>query len=106
MARVSTYLDQSLGLPDADRAAWLASLREQDTVLAAHLQTLLDEHRDLSREGFLKLAPVASIGVEELVGRRTGAYKVVSPIGQGGLGSVWLGERNDGRSSAAWRSSS
>src|SRR5206468_3346080 len=26
-----------------------------------------------------------------------GAYKLISPIGQGGMSSVWLAERNDGR---------
>ena len=35
---VSPYLDQALEMPDEERAAWLASLREQNPVLAAHLQ--------------------------------------------------------------------
>jgi serine/threonine protein kinase len=73
------------------------SLREQNALLADHLQTLLDEHRDLSQQGFLKIAPVVPPGVAALVGRKIGAYRLVSPIGQGGMGSVWLGERSDGR---------
>ena len=28
---------------------------------------------------------------------RVGAYTLISPIGQGGMGSVWLAERSDGR---------
>jgi hypothetical protein len=54
---VSPYLDQALDLPDEERQAWLASLREQDPTLAAHLQTLLDEHRVLAQEQYLEEGP-------------------------------------------------
>ena len=30
-------------------------------------------------------------------GRRIGAYTLVSPIGHGGMGTVWLATRSDGR---------
>jgi serine/threonine-protein kinase len=30
-------------------------------------------------------------------GQNIGAYKLLSPIGQGGMGHVWLAERVDGR---------
>ena len=32
-----------------------------------------------------------------LAGQTLGAYTLVSPIGQGGMGSVWLARRSDGR---------
>ena len=32
-----------------------------------------------------------------LIGQRVGAYTIVSPIGHGGMGSVWLAKRSDGR---------
>ena len=32
-----------------------------------------------------------------LAGQTIGAFEVVSQIGQGGMGSVWLARRNDGR---------
>src|SRR5262249_36459177 len=33
----------------------------------------------------------------ELAGRRIGAYTLLSHIGTGGMGTVWLAERSDGR---------
>jgi serine/threonine protein kinase/tetratricopeptide (TPR) repeat protein len=32
-----------------------------------------------------------------LIGQTVGAYTIVSPIGHGGMGSVWLAKRSDGR---------
>ncbi len=32
-----------------------------------------------------------------LTGKSIGAYTLISQIGQGGMGSVWLAERTDGR---------
>jgi len=95
---VSPYLDQALEMTDAERVAWLASLREQEPGLAAQLETLLEEHGALIRQGFLEQGPVVPLPVEPtLAGQTVGAYTVLSPIGEGGMGSVWLAERSDGR---------
>jgi len=94
---VSPYLDQALAMPEEERVAWLASLREQNPDLAGHLKTLLDEHRALSEEHFLEQGPVPLPGEPGLAGQIIGAYTLVSLLGQGGMGSVWLAERSDGR---------
>jgi eukaryotic-like serine/threonine-protein kinase len=94
---VSPYLDQALGMRDAERTPWLASLHETNPELAATLQELLEEHRALDREGFLDQEPARPSGSGAVAGQSVGAYTLVSPIGQGGMGSVWLAERNDGR---------
>ncbi len=94
---VSPYLDYALSLDDKERAAWLASLREQSTELADRVQTLLEKHRALSDEGFLNGNPIDLPVAPGLVGRRIGAYSLLSPIGQGGMGTVWLAKRIDGR---------
>jgi len=94
---VSPYLDQALEMPDEEREAWLASLREQNPTLATHLQTLLDEHRVLAQEHYLEEGPLPLLGGESLAGKTIGAYTLLSPIGQGGMGTVWLAERSDGR---------
>jgi len=94
---VSPYLDQALALPEEERPAWLASLREQNPALAGHLQTLLEEHRALSEERFLEQSPLPLPAEPGLAGQTIGAYTLVSLLGQGGMGSVWLAERSDGR---------
>jgi serine/threonine-protein kinase len=57
----------------------------------------MNEHGTLARERFLERGPVTSASEASLAGRIVGAYKLLSPIGQGGMGSVWLAERTDGR---------
>ena len=94
---LSPYLDQALALTDDERAAWLASLGEQNPALAAQLQALLDEHRVLAQEGFLEKGPAALPSTPGLAGQTIGPYTLISQIGQGGMGVVWLVQRNDGR---------
>ena len=93
---LSPHLDRALELDQDERAAWLRSLHEEDPTLAAELATLLEEHHALARERFLENTeappPEAS-----LAGQRNGAYTLVSLIGQGGMGTVWLARRSDGR---------
>src|SRR6478735_4596498 len=90
---VSPYLDEALELPTADRAAWLASICARDAGLAVDLQTLLAEHDRVHDSRFLEESvPLPSRGdlTQSLAGQTIGAYRLVSPIGQGGMGSVWL----------------
>jgi len=91
------YLEQALEMGDRERAGWLASIRERDSTLAAQLASLLDEHERLSQEGFLENSPAAPTNGPGLAGQTIGAYTLLSQIGQGGMGSVWLAERSDGR---------
>jgi serine/threonine protein kinase len=93
---VSPYLDRALEMTSDERTPWLAALRAEDPTLAADLQALLDERDALSREGFLAGAPPLP-PPPSLSGQTVGAYTLVSPIGQGGMGSVWLARRSDGR---------
>jgi eukaryotic-like serine/threonine-protein kinase len=94
---LSPHLDEALGMTDEDRSAWLSSLRRQNPVVAHQLEMLLQEHLLLSEAGFLEQASVGLPGATGLAGQTVGVYTLLSQIGQGGMGSVWLAERNDGR---------
>ena len=95
--RVSRQLDRALELPPRERESWLAALRVQDPQAAADVEALLAEHRILSDEGFLDTAAPIVAPEPSLAGQTIGAYRLVSPIGHGGMGSVWLAARSDGR---------
>jgi serine/threonine protein kinase len=92
---LSPYLDEMLELAPERRQPWLKSLHEKDEELASALESLLAEQQELQGEGFLeKSLPRFSAG---LAGQTLGAYTLVSQIGQGGMGTVWLARRSDGR---------
>jgi len=94
---LSPYLDQALAMTDDERGAWLLSLGEQNPTLAAQLRALLDEHRVLAEEGFLEKGQFGLPNTAGLAGQSVGPYQLISQVGQGGMGSVWLAERSDGR---------
>jgi serine/threonine protein kinase/tetratricopeptide (TPR) repeat protein len=94
---ISPYLDQMLSLPEEERDRWLQSFRLEKPELAEVLQELLEEHRALADEHFLERMPVRVASGVSVLEQKIGAYTLLSLIGQGGMGTVWLAERSDGR---------
>ena len=94
--RLSPLLDQALALEADERAAWLAGLRAQDPGLADEVAAALARHAALRSEGFLEADRPRADGAS-LAGLVVGAYTLRSPLGQGGMGTVWLADRSDGR---------
>ncbi len=94
--RLSPYLDDALDLPPEARAGWLATLRASDPVLGRDLDDCLREARAVDDAGFLDGSAMAA-PAPSMAGQRIGAYRLVSLIGEGGSGSVWLADRCDGR---------
>jgi serine/threonine protein kinase len=92
---VSPYLDEVLEIDPEQRAEWLISLAKRDARLASMVQMLLDEQLQLKQEGFLERSPLRAGA--DLRGEKVGAYTLVSQIGRGGMGTVWLAQRSDGR---------
>ena len=91
------YLEHAFDMADEARAAWLHSIGTQDPALAAQVASLLQEHNDLAKAGFLEGSLKLPTSVAGLAGQVVGPYTLISLLGQGGMGSVWLGERTDGR---------
>ena len=90
------HLDHALELSDAERAPWLASLATNHPEIAGELTELFARYRVLESERFLERDPLRS-DPPTLCGQTIGAYTLTAPIGHGGMGSVWLAERSDGR---------
>jgi tetratricopeptide (TPR) repeat protein len=93
---LSSHLDYALDLAPADRENWVAALEPQQPTVYRELRALLAEHAAISDDPFLQEAVQTRPDVSA-AGHRVGAYTLVSPIGQGGMGTVWLATRSDGR---------
>jgi len=82
--------DHAIGLDPASLAAYLDSLPAE---LRVSLQRLLAAH-DQTRVFFDE--PLVASQINSLVGRRLGPWQLLTQLGQGGMGSVFLAERADG----------
>jgi eukaryotic-like serine/threonine-protein kinase len=91
---VSPYLDHALSLSEQQRAEWLSDFRAQRSDIADLVEKLLEEHDALSQEHFLEHQPEPP-DEDCLPGETVGPYKLMSRIGEGGMGNVWLAERAD-----------
>ena len=99
---ISRRLEEALGLDAAERGPWLTRLAETAPVLAPHVRRLLAAH-DRPAEGDPLRGPpselVASAMSEQSgadtfsAGQMVGPYRLLRPIGQGGMASVWLAEQ-------------
>ena len=96
LAELEPLLDLALDLAPAERAAWLAEVRARAPELAREVEALLAAEPELDERGFLA-GPAAAAPPSSLAGRRMGAYTLERPLGRGGMGSVWLARRSDGR---------
>jgi eukaryotic-like serine/threonine-protein kinase len=94
---ISPHLDHALSLDEKDRATWLETFQGEHPELADLVRELLREHSQLASEKFLDTALEVPVNESSLSGQKIGPYTLLSPIGQGGMGSVWLAERSDGR---------
>jgi len=92
---LSPLLEQALELEGDERQTWI---KAQVPEIAYRLEMLLLEHSVLASDRFLERGTVELPSTTAtLAGQTVGAFEVVSQIGQGGMGSVWLARRNDGR---------
>ena len=99
---ISQLLDEALTLPPGQRGAFLDGLPAEHAPLRATLRGLLAQADGVETDEFLATLPrftqVAARGplTELAAGDSIGPYRLISELGTGGMGAVWLAERADG----------
>jgi serine/threonine protein kinase len=93
---ISPLLDEALELPGSARESWLKDLETRAPELVAHVRYCLRQITELGDREFLE-APVRFNLAAGLEGSALGAYTLDRPLGFGGMGTVWLAHRSDGR---------
>ena len=94
-ARVGQLFHAALDLPPAGRSAFLDTACRADGPLRRHVDALLAAHDDA---GDFMATPAIDIAARSIASEeetsplsgRVGAYQVLSPIGRGGMGEVFL----------------
>jgi serine/threonine-protein kinase len=99
--RIKALFRECQTMPDADRDAWLSQHCDGDGALRREIEELLVAQRAapgiLADDALGMLSQFRSQqDATDLVGHRIGAYKLLRLIGEGGMGSVFLAERDDG----------
>jgi serine/threonine protein kinase/TolB-like protein len=103
--RLEALFDAALDLPPDERAAWLRRACADDDGLREEVERLLRAHERAATFLERPAPDFAAPYLANLVtrpsglpaGARVGLYRIVREIGRGGMGAVYLAERDDGQ---------
>ena len=111
-ARLSALMDEALDRPVHERERWIDALAQREPGAAELLRSLVAS-ASANADGFLETREVIERHLQRdraaapsLVGESIGPWRVLRPLGRGGMGRVYLAERADGLYEQRWRSSS
>ncbi len=95
---ISPHLDAVLELEEGAREPYLQKLATRSPTIAAAVRVLLADAGRLEDQPLPETRVVAALSpAPSLAGQRLGAYTLESQLGHGGMGTVWLAHRSDGR---------
>ncbi len=101
MERVEEVFTAVLEYPAEQRHAQLHLLCGEDKELVSELESLL--HAAEKAQGFLSVGPLATCGADmpaqdtsAIIGQQIDSWRILQELDSGGMGIVFLAERNDG----------
>jgi len=102
--QIQTLFDAALERDPDERDAFLQTACADDPDLLAEVRSLLAADADahpmldsLALDAIALPADLLPAGILPAEGERVGPYRVVRPLGRGGMGAVFLAERADGQ---------
>ena len=94
MAAISPHLDEALEMTEGQRSTWLSSLQTVNPILASNWNYSFRNIACCVRRVFSKPWNCrVKLPVQDIFG----TYTLITQIGHGGMGTVWLAQFNDER---------